>query len=58
MEHAFTIAALWLFLALLSALLASALRLSIALVEICIGMLATALLGTVGDADLLALNSE
>jgi len=34
MELPFTIAAFWLFLAVLSALLASALRLSIALVEI------------------------
>jgi Kef-type K+ transport system membrane component KefB len=58
MEHPFMIAALWLFLALLSALLASALRLSIALVEICVGLLAAAVLGGWGAGDLLAADSE
>lgn len=58
MEHAFTIAAFWLFLAVLSALLASALRLSIALVEICVGVVAAALLGAVDGAHLLAADSE
>src|SRR3990167_7762926 len=40
MEHAYTIAALWLALALLAAILANHLRISIALVEICVGMVA------------------
>jgi Kef-type K+ transport system membrane component KefB len=58
MEHPFLIASLWLFLALLSALLASALRLSIALVEICIGVLAMSALQGIGAPDLLAADSE
>src|SRR5215510_334809 len=58
MEHAFTIAAFWLFLAVLSALLASAVRLSIALVEICVGVVAASLLGAVDGTHLLAANSE
>ncbi len=58
MEHAFTVAALWLFLAVLSALLASALGLSIALVEICVGVAAASLLAAVDAAHLLAANSE
>jgi glutathione-regulated potassium-efflux system ancillary protein KefC len=58
MEHAFTVAALWLFLAVLSALLASALRLSIALVEICVGVLAALFLGLFDSAHLLAADSE
>jgi glutathione-regulated potassium-efflux system ancillary protein KefC len=58
MEHAFTIAALWLLLAVLSALLASALRLSIALVEICIGVAAASVLGAFGATDVLDPNSE
>jgi glutathione-regulated potassium-efflux system ancillary protein KefC len=58
MEHAFSIAALWLLLALLSAILASAVRVSIALVEICVGVAVSALLGVVDATDLLAANSE
>jgi Kef-type K+ transport system membrane component KefB len=58
MEQAFTIASLWLLLAILSALLASALRLSIALVEICVGVVGAAVLGVFGGTDLLAANSE
>jgi glutathione-regulated potassium-efflux system ancillary protein KefC len=58
MEQAFTIAALWLFLAVLSALLASALRISIALVEICVGVAAASLLTAVDSTHLLAANSE
>ncbi|MCP9439118.1 MAG: cation:proton antiporter [Nitrospira sp.] len=58
MEDAFGIAALWLLLALLSAILASAVRISIALVEICVGVTVSALLGMVDAADLLAANSE
>lgn len=40
MEHVYTIAAIWLALAVFSAVLASHLRISIALVEICVGMVA------------------
>jgi Kef-type K+ transport system membrane component KefB len=58
MEHPFAIAACWLFLAVLSALLASALRLSIALVEICVGIVAASLLAAFGGTHLLAANSE
>ena len=58
MEHPFAIAACWLFLAVLSALLASALRLSIALVEICVGVVAASLLATFGGTHLIAANSE
>ena len=58
MEHAFTIAALWLLLAVLSALLASALRLSIALVEICVGVAAAAVLGAFEASEFLAANSD
>jgi Kef-type K+ transport system membrane component KefB len=58
MEDAFTVAALWLLLALLSTFLASSLRLSIALVEICVGVAAAALLGVFSMTDILAANSE
>ena len=58
MEHPFAIAACWLFLAVLSALLASALRLSIALVEICVGVVAAAVFSAVGGTHLIAANSE
>lgn len=58
MEHAFTIAALWLLLAVVSAFLASALRLSVALVEICVGVAAAAALGFFGAADVLSANSD
>ena len=58
MEYAFIIAAVWLFLAVLSALLASALRLSIALVEICVGVVVAFVMGAIGATDALAVNSE
>jgi Kef-type K+ transport system membrane component KefB len=58
MEHAFTIAFLWLLLAVLSALLASALRLSIALVEICVGVAAASVLTGFDARELLAADSE
>lgn len=58
MELAFSIAALWLLLALLSAILAAAVRVPIALVEICVGVTVSALLGMVDATDLLAANSE
>jgi hypothetical protein len=58
MEHLFATASLWLALAILSALLASTLRLSIALVEICVGVAAAATIETFGLGDLLAADSE
>jgi Kef-type K+ transport system membrane component KefB len=58
MEHAFTIAAVWLFLAIISALIASALRVSIALVEICVGVAAASAFDLFGAKEVLASNSE
>jgi glutathione-regulated potassium-efflux system ancillary protein KefC len=58
MEQLFTIAALWLALALLSTLLAAQLRLSIALVEICVGVGMAAGAGWFNLDESLALNSE
>lgn len=58
MEEAFTLAALWLSLAVVSALIASSLRLSIALVEICVGVIAAGILGAFSQADFLAAQSE
>jgi Kef-type K+ transport system membrane component KefB len=58
MEQLFAVASLWLALALLSALLAAHLRLSIALVEICVGIAVGACAGWLNLDDSLALNSE
>jgi Kef-type K+ transport system membrane component KefB len=58
MEPIFITASLWLALAVVSALIASSLRISIALVEICIGVGAAATTGWVGLGDVLASNSE
>jgi Kef-type K+ transport system membrane component KefB len=58
MEQLFTAAALWLAFALLSALLAAKLRLSVALVEICMGVAVAACAGWLNLEELLALNSE
>lgn len=52
MEDVFTIAALWLGLAVLSAVVAYHLRVSIALVEICVGVVAAAVTGLFGIAGL------
>lgn len=54
MEHIFTIAALWLGLAVISAVVAYHLRVSIALVEICVGVIAAAVAGYLGRLDALA----
>ena len=45
MEQIFTIAALWLGLAVISAVIAYHLRISIALIEICVGVLTAAVAG-------------
>ncbi|MFA4838267.1 MAG: cation:proton antiporter [Candidatus Neomarinimicrobiota bacterium] len=58
MEQIFTIAALWLGLAVVSAVVAYHLRLSIALVEICVGVVAAAVAGSFGKAEALGANSE
>ncbi len=58
MESIFLTATLWLALAVVSALLASSLRLSIALVEICVGVAAAATTGFLGLGDVLSANSE
>ena len=58
MEHAFTIASIWLGLAVLSAVIAFHLRISIALVEICVGVLAGATAGWIGKGASLASGEE
>lgn len=58
MEPIFVTVTLWLALAVVSALLASSLRLSIALVEICVGVGVSAVIGVFGSGDVLAVNSE
>jgi Kef-type K+ transport system membrane component KefB len=58
MEPIFITVTLWLALAVVSALLASLLRLSIALVEICVGVGVSAVVGLFGFDDVLAVNSE
>ncbi len=56
MEQIFTIAALWLGLAVISAIIAYHLRVSIALVEICVGVIVAAVAGYFGKTD--SLGSE
>jgi Kef-type K+ transport system membrane component KefB len=58
MEPIFITASLWLALAVVSALIASSLGLSIALVEICVGVGAAAATGSFGLGDVFASNSE
>jgi glutathione-regulated potassium-efflux system ancillary protein KefC len=58
MEQLFTTAALWLALAIVSALIASALRLSIALVEICVGVAVGGVTVWMHAGDVLALNAD
>lgn len=58
MEHVFAIAALWLGLAVISAVIAYHIRLSIALVEICVGVAAAAVAGYYGKFESLGSNSE
>ena len=56
MEQLFTIASLWLALAVVSALIAYHIRISTALVEICVGVATAAVLAWLGYADLLGAN--
>jgi glutathione-regulated potassium-efflux system ancillary protein KefC len=58
MEQLFLTASLWFALAIGSALLASSLRLSIALVEICVGVVVAAVTSGFALGDVLAQNSE
>ena len=58
MEQLFTIASLWLALAVVSALIAYHIRISIALVEICVGVAVAAVLGWLGYIDFLGANQE
>ena len=58
MDQLFFIASLWLALAVLSALIASRLRLSIALVEICVGVAASAVMAAFDLGDVLGSNME
>ncbi len=58
MEQIFTIAAFWLGLAVISSVLAYHLRISIALVEICVGVVVAAFATHMGKFDLLGADSE
>ncbi len=58
MEHIFTIAALWLGLAVISAVIAYHLKVSIALVEICVGVAVAAIAGYWDKLEALGSNSE
>lgn len=58
MESIYPIAAIWLGLAIISAVIAYHLRISIALVEICVGVLIGTLAAYYGKFDLLAVHSE
>lgn len=58
MEHLFVIASIWLGLAVFSAVIASHLRVSIALVEICVGVAAAAIAGLLGKTDALGAGGD
>ena len=58
MEHIFIIAALWLGLAVVAAVVAHHLHVSIALVEICLGVTVGAVAGIFGKVDTLGSNEE
>ena len=58
MEHIFAVATLWLGLAIFSAIIAYHLRVSIALVEICVGVAAAAVAAHFGMLDSLGANQE
>jgi Kef-type K+ transport system membrane component KefB len=58
MEHIFPIAALWLGLAVVSAIIAYHLRVSIALIEICVGVVVAAVAVHLDKIDALGSNSE
>ncbi|MBI4561045.1 MAG: cation:proton antiporter, partial [Candidatus Rokubacteria bacterium] len=58
MEEAFKVAAIWLSLAVVSTLLASRLRVSMALVEICVGVFAAAVSGRFWGPDSMGANQD
>ena len=58
MDHLFVIASVWLGLSVLSAIIAYHLRISIALVEICVGVAAGAAAGLLDTPDILGTNVE
>jgi len=58
MEHIYTVAALWLGLAVIASVLAYHLRISIALVEICLGVCVAAIATRFGKFDMLGVESE
>ena len=58
MEHIYAVAAFWLGLAVVSAVVAYHLRISMALVEICVGVAAAAVAAHLGKLDLPGANSE
>ncbi len=58
MEHAFLIASIWLGLAIVSAMIAFHLRISIALIEICVGVAAGAVASLIGKSESLGSNLE
>ncbi len=58
MEHAFLIASIWLGLAIISAIVAFHLRISIALIEICVGVAAGAVASLTGKGESIGSNLE
>jgi len=58
MEHIFAIASLWLGLAVVSAIIAYHLRISIALIEICVGVVVAAVAASLGKTESLGANQE
>jgi Kef-type K+ transport system membrane component KefB len=58
MEQIFTVAALWLGLAILSAIIAYHLHVSVALIEICVGVAAAAMVGAMGHGAFLNADAE
>lgn len=58
MEHIFAVAALWLGLAVILSVIAYHFRISLALIEICVGVAAAAVAGYLGKADALGSNLE
>jgi glutathione-regulated potassium-efflux system ancillary protein KefC len=58
MEQVYVVATVWLALAVISAVIAYHLRVAIALVEICVGMIVAAIAGYLGKTELLGANSE
>jgi len=57
-EHNYAVAGLWLWLAVISAVIAYHLRVAIALVEICVGVVVAAVAGYAGKAGLLGIDLE